>query len=169
MLSGQIAIPFASNANRCPYSLIHPNCLAGFPITNAYAGTSLVTTLPEPTIAPGERVIPERITEFCSKIKKEIDQPMFTKIIQLILVAIKCGLSDQVLQVHREELAANVHVSDQFVNSSVVSVAVLNAVCRGSKLIVGVFIPDEVVLLLNIQSMLSIFIVCSRVVTAAHF
>jgi hypothetical protein len=35
LLSGHSANPSLSNSSLCPYSLIHPVCLAGFPITSA--------------------------------------------------------------------------------------------------------------------------------------
>src|SRR5439155_18679040 len=51
------------------------NTFAGLPTTTAYGGTSLVTTLPAPTIAYSPTVIPQ------SKVALEpIEAPFFTRV-----------------------------------------------------------------------------------------
>src|SRR5690606_17247050 len=47
-LSGHLAFWFSLKSSLCPYSLIHPVCLAGFPNTRAYGATDLLTTEPSP-------------------------------------------------------------------------------------------------------------------------
>src|SRR5690606_23958073 len=60
-LSGHLAFWFSSNSSLCPYSLIHPVCLAGLPNTSAYGATVFVTTEPAPIKAYSPMSFPQTI------------------------------------------------------------------------------------------------------------